>query len=56
MYKKRTRGGGPTNNTGGGPTYKIEYVQGATYKNIIHERGQYKRYNTCMEGTQQAYF
>lgn len=28
--KKRTRVGGPTTkmNTGGGPTYKIEYVQG----------------------------
>lgn len=56
--KKRTRGDGPTTkkNTGGGRTYKIEYVQGATYKNIIHERGQYKRYNTCMEGAQKSIF
>lgn len=56
--KKRTRGDGPTTkkNTGGGRTNKMEYVQGATYKNIIHERGQYKRYNTCMEGAQKSIF
>lgn len=42
--KKRTRGDGPTTkkNTGGGRTNKMEYVQGATYKNIIRERGNIK--------------